>query len=1153
MIRIGSNAIIGSIILVLLTTAFSAPVGAQSTSTRLEGYVWDSSGEPVSAATVTAVEENTGWRSQVVSNDDGYYMFIALQPGTYTVSVKAKGFREAIRNHLSLLFPGSVTETFTVDVAASETVTAVQELPRLNDSAPAGAFSRRDLEALPLLVRNPLLLAAYQPGVQINGGNEAISTINGTRQGMNSISMDGIWVTDQTLPNLGRSMLAVNPEVVQELRIVGTGSKAEYGQSGGGQLMMISRHGAKSWSKEIYDYFRNQRLNANDFFNNLSNVSRPNFTQNTFGANASGHFGDKTLFFANFEGNRLDQKIVRNRQVLTSIMKTGIFQWYIPGTATLQTYDIAANDPRHLGIDPSIAALIAKLPDPNNISLGDGLNTSGYLFKNPIFSWSGRIATRLDRNLSDNHQIFLRFSLDHLNATDVLNYADAPFPGSQEGTLAGQDWGIVAGSNWALSPQKANELRIGYLRQTTDLKRPARLTTPMLLANSWTNPLVPYFPGSNSSPIIEIADNFSHAKGAHIFKYGFAFRRALQNIVDNSGVYPNVTFGSNWGNVPAASIGPSVTSVISSSGRRQFEYLYNDLLGRIESVSQTFYSNLSSFSSAGTGRSRSYAFQEYAGFIQDDWRIWPNLTLNLGLRYEINSVPKERNGLQEVLDPASQVGKPANFSGFTARSGSGLYANNLKDFAPRAGFVWDIFSTGRTVLRGGYGIYYDRLIGAITNFVNQNGYGFLQTVSAYPNLAGTDMRLSDGIPALTKPQAPILKLPATRSSSIVIFDPNLRTPRIDQFNLTLEKRMFGNTVFEASYVGTRGRKLFQHLNLNQTKTTGDFLKAFQQLQTYRAVGTPVPPTNTLMRIFGSPIAAMNAIGGSIIDTGQAGAAADIVDLNYYGKYAAAGVSDYYLRNFPQFDKFIVGSSTALSWYDSLQLGMHTRGSSYYLGANYIWSKSFDTVSADGAGFVSPSDSFNPELNRAPSDFDRTRVLNVTGSYMLPLGKNRRFGSEMEGFRNSVLGCWNLGFLWIWESGARFSVASSRETLYAGVTSLANYTGSHTLGSLYRGGDGIYWFTSDQTPLFTLPASGEGGSSGRNSFMGPHYFNLDVSLYKNFSLGERKSMQFRIEAYNMLNKANFGLPDTNISNTTFGKIFSVQGSARTIRLALRYQF
>jgi hypothetical protein len=1154
--RFISKCAFGIILTILTVLAAPFPLAAQTGSIRLEGTVWDPAGNPLAGAVLTAANENTGIQSEVASDEEGDYKFLVLRPGTYTVTVKAKGFKDVVHRGISLSKPGVFEEIFTIEAAAVDIESPANELPRFINSETSSALSKREMQARPLLNRNPLSQVIYQPGVQIKGGAEGSSTINGTRQAMNSVILDGISITNPIFSTMDSSLMAISPDSISEVQIIMSGGKAEYGRSGGAQFVLTPRSGANSWAGSVYDYFRNKSLNANEYFNNNAGEAKPKLTRNIYGATVSGPvFGQKTLFFANFEGSRTKQEVRKYGIVLTSDARKGLFQWYVPGdttkdSTTVQSFDIVANDPRHLGIDPAVASILLKLPDANFDYLGDGLNTSGYKFNNPVHVNQERMDFRVDRSINSNHQVFLHFNWNRSEATDLENRADPSFPNEASGIDKEHFWGLTAGSNWTINPRMVNEFRMGYLQPKTDLNRAARSTGPMLLANSWTDPLNSSFPYSYNSKVFEAADTLSHSRGKHIFKSGLDFQRISQGSVDYYGAYPNVTFGLDNGNAVPSNIGPSEQLKISTEDRLTFEKLYNDLLGRIESVSQTFYYSAKSAYPAGTPKKRNFAYNSFAAFIQDDWRITPNLTFNFGLRYEFSSVPEEKNGIQSVLDQASKISSSTNISNFKFISGD-WRNQSMKDFAPRFGFAWDIFGTGNTVLRGSYGIYYDRLIGATTTFMDSNSYGFSQPGTLYPNSAGTDIRLIDGIPNIVQAAVmPVSQLPATRSTSVAVFDPNLRTPRIDQYSLTLEKRL-GRAVLEAGYVGSRGRRLFQYVNLNQTKTQGGFLDAFHELQAYRDQGTTIPASNPFIRVFGSALAALNAVGGSNVDENLVGPVADTMDKKYYGNYAAAGLSDFYIRNFPQFDKFIVGSSTGNSWYNSLQLGIRASGSSFNLRTHYTWSKSLDTGSSNGSGLTLPSDSFN--LQKAPSDFDRPHVVNFAFDYRLPVGRNMHEDSDAPRWVDALLGNWNVGVLYIWESGQRFSVYSGLETAYAGVESFADWVGDRSMGYHYKSEGIDYWFSPDQKAEFSLPGAGSIGTSGRNSFSGPVYSNLDLSLFKNFSIGERQNVQFRIETYNLLNKVRWGLPGANIDQSNFGIISSTVGTPRALQLGLRYQF
>jgi hypothetical protein len=310
------------------------------------------------------------------------------------------------------------------------------------------------------------------------------------------------------------------------------------------------------------------------------------------------------------------------------------------------------------------------------------------------------------------------------------------------------------------------------------------------------------------------------------------------------------------------------------------------------------------------------------------------------------------------------------------------------------------------------------------------------------------------------------------------------------------------------------------------------------------------------------MAAFQFMKGSNFDSGEAGAAADQMDLHYYAKYAD---DPFFIRNFPQFDKLYYGSNTAKSWYDSFQFGIRKSTNHLNLRVFYTWSKSLDTISADGQSYVGPSDSFQPKLDKAPSDFDRRHVLNAAWNYAIPFGRNRNTDSESPNWIGGILGGWNFGALLVKQSGQRFTVTTGLQHLFAGVSSMADLDtgvddtdsssehGSRTMGAIYKNAGNIYWFNPTQAEYFTNPGVGEMGSSGRNSFIGPNYFNMDASLHKKFYLKDDRYVQLRIEGFNIFNNTHYGLPGTNLNSNDFGIIRRTIGTPRSLQVALRLKF
>jgi hypothetical protein len=1137
-----------------------AILSGQVSTARLEGLVTDESGSAVPGATVTATNTRTQVAARATTSVEGFYIFPSLQPGPYSLTVEAPGFRKAQVTGIDLHVSGTLAENVRLEVGSvSESITVESNAVRVQttDAQISRAVTLRDIDNLPQLGRSPIILAVFQPGVSINPGDVTFSRVNGLRQGSNNSKLDGIDVNDSVVPRLGLSMTANNTDSIEEFRVILNGGKAEYGRNAGAQVELITRSGTNEYHGNAFDYLRNTLLHANNWFNNRSGVARPKYIQNQFGGSFGGKIiKDRTFFFANYQGSRVSQEVVRNRTVLTPEAKQGIFRWRSPGSTAIQSFNIVANDPLRRGIDAEVKKNnLDLLPGPNNTDIGDGLNTAGFRFNNPAGSSNNQVTYKVDHNLTSTNRIFFRHSWFKTQSIDALNNADARYPGREHGRQGGIRWGISIGSDWAISTTLVNEARFGKQSASVDFLRPDRPKGPALVSNLWDDALNPAFGQGRNSPVYDFTDNLTSIHGKHTLKIGGTYRRTLQYGYNDAGIYPNVTFARAQGNLPPASIGPS-GGVITSADRQRFENLYNDLLGRMDQVTVTYYSNLEKFQPAGTGRVRNTIIREAGFFFQDDWKVTRNLTLNIGLRWELFSPPYERDGLQGKLDRPELIGTVSNVSDFRVQKTNSWFNSDKNNFAPRFGFAWDPKGDGRLAIRGSYGIFFDRQIGATYNSVDGNTPGFSQQVPVFPNsAAGSDARVSMGIPVPPQPGAPILQQPLSRQTTIFTFLPDLRTGYVQHFSLNIQKEILRNTVVDVGYVGTRGVKLFTWLEMNQPKVYGDFEQSFRQIQAFRASGAAVPATNTLVRLFGSPAAAVTAIGAGTFDNALLGSAADTVDRSNFSRYTAAGVSNFYLRNFPQYNQVVTGTNNGQSAYDSLQASLRRQAGDLRFNLNYTFSKSIDNVSLDGNGFTAPIDNYNLALNRGRGDYDRPHVFNGSLIYTLPVGNGKRFGSGLPGWAGALAGGWDFGFLAVMQSGSTFTVNSGRRTGPSTLNTWANYTGSRTIGKLEKLGDSVVWFAGADRARFDFPGAGEIGTSGRNAFRGPWFMNIDMSMVKQFRIREGHSVSFRWEFYNLFNQPMFANPAVNIATPqSFGRISATTANnPRIMQLALRYDF
>ncbi|MBM3762521.1 MAG: TonB-dependent receptor [Acidobacteria bacterium] len=1173
--------------LVLLAAAALLP--AQIQNARVEGNVLDNSGATIPGAKLSIVNVKTQFKSEAESSAQGFYFFPSLPPGMYTLTAEAGGFRKSTLANIEInvgvnirqdikLEVGAVGESITVEFNAVRVQTAEATIQR--------AVTLRDIDTLPQLGRGPIALATYQPGVQLgtSPNDPSFARVNGMRQGSNNTTLDGIDVNDAVLPRLGLTMNANNTDSVEEFRIITNGAKAEYGRNAGGTVELITRSGTNRFSGNLFEYHRNTVLNANNFFNKSSGMEllRPRFIQNQFGGSIGGpvlipkvfNGKNKLFFFYNFQGTRTAQEVVRNRTVFTPEAKAGIFRWVVPagqpGAGETRSFNIVQNDPRGIGIDRKVAQSLAILPAPNNFDLGDRLNTAGFRFNAPANNNGDQHTMKTDWNATSKLRTYFRYSWFRTQTfADSLNNAEATFPGQPNGTQGGIRSGYSIGATWTATPNILNELIVGYSESSVTFGRVRGTNFPgeaLIGFNLITNPIPTGFGSARNSPVNpQISDNLSWSRGNHTYKMGFRYSKTTQFQTSDANIWPTLAVGQGNGNAAPTSIGPTGAQ-IASADRQRFDNMYNDLLGRVSSVNTTFYSDLATFQAAGTPRVRNFIFNDYAGYFQDDWRIRPNLTLNLGLRYEFYGVPFERDALQGniVQNIAGLVNTVSQISDLTVRKTNSWYNSDKNNFAPRVGIAWSPFKSGKTSFRASWGIFYDRVIGAASIDPDATTPGFAQAINIFPNqAAGSDVRASDRFALPAPPATPTLTPVANRTfGAINLFEPNFRQPYVSQTNFTIQHEILRNTVIEAGYVSNRAIKQVLDQNVNQTRVYGGFLRDFQELQAFQANATAPGAGNVLVRMFGTPGAAITAIGATPVRQGSLGAAANTIDTNNFSRYANAGVNDFYLRNFPQFTNVNLTTNAGRTYYDSFQFSLRRQAGALKGAVNYTWSKTIDNVSTDGSGNAALYDNYNLSLNRSLSDIHRPHTLNWSASYTLPIGKGKKLGGNMPDWLDRVAAGWEVGSLGILTSGQPLVITSGLTTgPNNAINSNADYRGTdRSIGKSERFGGGVRFFTPEQAALFSVPVAGSIGNSGRNTFRGPGFFNTDISIVKRFRLAERTFITFRAEGYNMLNTVNFSAPAVNLQTPqTFGIISgtptgaSNQSGARILQFALRLDF
>jgi hypothetical protein len=962
---------------------------------------------------------------------------------------------------------------------------------------------------------------------------------------------------------------------------------------------MITKSGTNEIHGSAFWFYRTPRLNANEWENNLNGVGKRQFVQNIPGGSIGGSIiKNKLFYYGNVQFLNARESSLISRTVYTATAKAGVWRYNTAGRnlpagvagatvdasgnvvsgVNIGTYNIPANDPDRIGINPTTKRLIDASPLPNNFTGGDGLNTALYQFTALQFEKQHDVTMKFDYIINPTNTVFARISFGNQNTNcDRGNGGSPQFPGLPCLVNTKRDPKNYA-FNWRSAPTSSttNELVFGLNRFAFTFAQGTPDMTKVSLAGPVTLPENYDVGNLRRLTTWQLVDNFAWFKGAHNIKFGvnlrFGSHQDTRGSLGGFNATQNADFSRTVNTVDAARFNLP-TNINQANDRNPLESSINFLLGRVGNTNRGFTSNADAYV-AGLYDFTTH-FNEHDIYVQDTWKVRRNLTIDAGLRLELKMTPTNSEG--RIRHPNQAVAAGAAPSNTLKWVPGDLYRNAIGNWGPSLGFAWDPFSNGKTSIRGNYRIAYDRI----------NSFVFSSTV--FQNLPGIvlgDQNSTFGQNGGRLTNLPILNPPAGKPSdlaqpaafstrNITVADPNFQMPTTHQWGFSIQREVMRNSFIEINYIGRRAYNLFGGFNANQTELrTNGFLDGVRTIN----AGGESPLINQLMSVDSRKTAsetgsaAMRRIYTTDLRNNNVGAIAQDISrrsVSGKGQPEAAGLSPYFFIAYPQFaNAMFVVDANDWSSYNAIQAQFQRRmtgGLEFqfsYTFARSLDSRSFDptfTV-ASGANNQSagstPFDIKNRNLNYGLSDFDRKHVAQTYWVWELPFGRGKRYLSQAGGLTQRLAGGWQIAGTGTFQSGRPFSVYSGFSTFNNVVQSFANCNGCDAhMGSVQDGPGGVKWYlTSAQISKFSNPAMGELGNTGRNFLRGPGAFNMDASFLKRTMITERFSLELRADAINMTNTPTFGFPTATLSSTIYGRIRdNVISGSRKIQLGAKILF
>ena len=1144
------------IFIVLFVFLLATGLSAQSFTASVRGTVTDPSGAAVAAAKITITDSERGTNHPTTADESGRFVLSALPPGNYVMTIEAPGFKKFVSGRLSLLVQQQATVDAQLqvgDIATSVEVEAAAALVNTTQSNLGQVIENKYIISLPNLGRNAMGLTYLTPGVVGSGGRRAGAdnstnfVANGSRNSTSDVLIDGVTVVTVE-QNSGITDLKFSPSIdaVQEFKMQTNFFAAEYGQTGGAVVNMITKSGTNDFHGTAYYFLRHSDLNANNWFSNKSGRTRPFYRRDQLGGVVGGPvIKNKTFFFATYEYTKSKSPDTQTASFPTLLQRDGDFSktfntsnqlmtiynpndTFTNAAGNIERRPFAGNVIPKSMMDPVGLKTMAYFPKPNQAG-SPFTETNNWFEQGVNESPSHQMNFKGDHNFNERNRLSGRYSYAKSVGAppNLFGEALAPSYTFNNGPNHGSTHSIVGDYTRLQSATSIITFRYGYTYSTyfRDPMSNFDLTTlgfPKYMLDQATFKVFPTMApdgytdiGTEGWVIMDRQEGVQHFSGSytkiiggHNIKVGGETRRNFLDYAQPG--YPSGQYA----------FGRGVTC------KDRFSCPGNEGNGAASMLLGWWTGNQYHIDPKANTRSAYWGF-----YFQDDWKITDKLTINVGLRYDFDVPRWEAENRQSYWDLTQQ--SPIKVSGYDTRGvikfnnddKRSPFDSDMNNWQPRIGFAYAL--DPKTSIRSGFGLYYQLSRATV---YGHTGAGFNVNSTSNPTLdsyATQYAKLSNPYPdgMLLPPGSSLGDSTYIGLGAGTILGSNSRNPEYYSWNMSVQRELPWQSVLEVNYTGSRGTHLFLPVTTL----------------------SPLAPQYWSMGRTTLNSAVQNPFYGLITDPKATNLNRSTVQLYRL------------LRPMPQFDGTSVGTAEpprADSNYHAMQVKWEKRYSKgLTVLAHYTWSKMIDDASYGSGNYSwlggnsSIQNIWDLRGERGLSSHDIAHRIVLTGAWQLPFGKGKTWGSNWNKVTDLIAGGWEISGMASLQSGMPLQVTQSGGSIWDGTQRPDLIGDPSTSGSVQDRLNN--WFNP---AAFSKPALDVPGSAPRNlSFRGPKINMFDAALLKSFRVKEGQRFEFRLEAQNALNHPIFGDPGGSFGSTSFGQITGTKVDPRNVQLGFKYYF